>query len=122
MIRGRPMRLRWPQRLLAVAVAGALLGGAGLGAAWWIPLPARLVQGDSTVVRWRDGQAMHVFLASDDRWRVAVAPQDVDPAYLSALKQFEDHRFDRHPGVDPLAIARRSRTSSTGGSSPVPPR
>ena len=54
----------------------------------------------------RDGSVLRAFLASDGMWRLPAAVSDVDPLYLAMLKGWEDRRFDSHPGVDPLAIAR----------------
>ena len=108
-----------PRSLARIAgrllVAAAVLTLVALAAAWWAPLPRRLAVTDSTVVRWRDGQAMHVFLAPDERWRIGVEVEDVDPAYVAALKRFEDRRFDSHPGVDPLAIARAASQNLAHG-------
>lgn len=39
-------------------------------------------------------------------WRLPARPEDVDPLYLRMLLAYEDQRFDRHPGIDPLATAR----------------
>ncbi len=90
--------------------------GAGLGcallllalglAARLLPLPARLTLPASQVVRYRDHTVAHVFLAPDDRWRIAATADAVSPDYLNALLAFEDARFRWHPGVDPLAILR----------------
>ena len=33
-------------------------------------------------------------------------PADVDPRFLAMLKAYEDARFERHAGVDPVALAR----------------
>ncbi len=54
----------------------------------------------------RDGSVLRAFLASDGMWRLPATVADVDPLYLAMLKGWEDRRFDDHPGVDPLAIAR----------------
>jgi len=86
------------------------------------PLPARLAIGPSPVVAWSDGTPAHVFLAPDDRYRMAVDVDDVDPDYVGALLRFEDKRFSSHPGIDPLAILRsiainvRSGRTLTGAS------
>lgn len=85
-----------------VAAAGLALV-AGLAA---LPLPARLAVGGSPVVSWADGTPMNVALAPDDRWRVPVTVDDVDPDFVTALVAREDARFWWHPGVDPLAIVR----------------
>lgn len=74
--------------------------------AWLVPLPARLGVPPSAEVRYSDGSPAHVFLAPDEKWRLAVRLDEVDPAYLDALLSIEDARFWWHPGVDPLAVAR----------------
>lgn len=70
------------------------------------PLPERLSASGSVVVQYAGGQPAHVFLAPDDRWRVSVGVDEVDPAYVDALVRFEDKRFWGHPGVDLLALSR----------------
>jgi len=97
-----PRRRRWGAAAVALVAASLLL----VAAAWVVPLPARLALPGSPVVRYRDGSVAHVFLAPDDRWRVAASPDRVDPAYLAALVAFEDARFWWHPGVDPVAVGR----------------
>ena len=69
-------------------------------------LPERLLQPSSSELRYADGSVAHVRLASDERIRIPVHLDDIDPAYLRALIALEDRRFWSHPGVDPLAIAR----------------
>lgn len=88
--------------------AGALLLGFAivLVLAWTIPLPERLSAPSSTVVAWRDGRPAHVFLSADDRYRIAADPAELDPDLVAALIRFEDKRFYRHPGVDPVAVVR----------------
>lgn len=107
-----------PRRLVAAAVVLA----SPLALAWIVPVPERLASPPSTVLTWRDGSAAHVLLAPDDRWRMAISPDEVDPAYLASLLAFEDRRFALHPGVDPLAVLRaawlnvRSGRVVSGGS------
>jgi penicillin-binding protein 1C len=81
---------------VALAVATALL----------VPLPARLSERPSTLVRFADDSVAHVFLAPDERWRIRADLERIDPRYVEALLAFEDARFFMHPGVDPLAILR----------------
>ncbi|MGB3148670.1 MAG: penicillin-binding protein 1C [Paracoccaceae bacterium] len=52
----------------------------------------------------RNGALLRAFTVADGRWRLAPGP--VDPAFLSLLVNYEDRRFYRHHGVDPLALAR----------------
>ncbi len=105
--RARLARLRPTRRLLLWSLLGTgSVGALGLAVLLALPLPDRLSAEPSTVVTYRDGSPAYVFLAPDDRYRVAVAPGDVDPEYLEALLRFEDKRFYRHPGVDLIAIVR----------------
>lgn len=53
-----------------------------------------------------DGRLLRAFLSRDDAWRYATTPEQVSPLYLELLLAFEDKRFHRHPGVDPLAMSR----------------
>lgn len=100
------MKRRAVQALSALVLAGLLALLALIGSAWTAPLPARLHEAGSTVVTWRDGSSAHVFLAPDDRWRVPITADRVDPDYTAALVRYEDKRFWWHPGVDPVAVAR----------------
>lgn len=83
-----------------------VLAALGVAAAEWLPLPSRLSSPPSVVLEYRDGTPAHVFLAPDQRWRIAAPAERIDPAYLRALLALEDKRFYSHPGVDPLAVAR----------------
>ena len=89
-------------RLVAVANGAMLLL---FVLAFAIPLPARGA-GRSVVVEYRDGQPAYVFLSPDDKWRLDVALERVDPKYIDALVALEDKRFWSHDGVDPIAIGR----------------
>ena len=60
----------------------------------------------STVVLDRNDRLMRAYQVADGRWRLPVAPGQVDRGYLSLLFAYEDRRFHDHAGVDPLAIAR----------------
>lgn len=84
----------------------ALAASLALALAWAVPLPERLAAPPSAVVEWRDGRPAHVFLSADDRYRIAASPGEVDPDLVAALIRFEDKRFHRHAGVDPLAVVR----------------
>ena len=61
-----------------------------------------------TVIYCRDGRLMGARIADDGQWRFP--PADTLPEkYIKALILFEDRRFYRHPGIDPLAMARAFR-------------
>lgn len=68
----------------------------------------------STVLLARDGELLGATLAADQQWRFPLAEQP--PArFLQALIRFEDQRFYRHWGVDPLALARAMRQNWQAG-------
>jgi penicillin-binding protein 1C len=52
------------------------------------------------------GDPLNMATAPDGNWRLATTPEEVSPRYLAMLLATEDRRFWRHPGVDPLALAR----------------
>ena len=60
----------------------------------------------STLVLARDGTILRGFLSPDGKWRLPTAPDQVDPLYRRMLIATEDHRFESHIGVDPLAVLR----------------
>lgn len=74
-----------------------------------VPLPARTTDWSITV-EYRDGRPAHVFLSRDEKWRLPVTLDRVDPAYVAALIALEDKRFYSHTGVDPVAIVRAAWT------------
>jgi penicillin-binding protein 1C len=81
-----------------------------LGAAWWIvslgPMPHVEDAAISTQVLDRNGRLLRAYATSEGRWRLPVALSDVDPRLVSTLIAYEDRRFWRHRGVDPLAMMR----------------
>ena len=54
----------------------------------------------------REGALLRAYTVADGRWRLAVTPQDVDPAFATALMAYEDKRFLHHNGVDGRALTR----------------
>src|SRR5581483_3601547 len=87
-------------------------------AAWVYALgPAPLGEGMefSTVVVDRNGRLLRPYATPDGRWRLPATVKDVDPRYLDLLIAYEDKRFRRHHGVDPLAVARAAFQLVTHG-------
>src|SRR5829696_4938949 len=70
------------------------------------PLDLSAAEKRSTVVLDREGRLLRPFATEDGRWRLPIATSGVDPRFLAMLKAYEDARFDRHPGIDPLALMR----------------
>ncbi len=60
----------------------------------------------SPAIRAEGGALMQVRLVEDGRLRLYTTPDAVDPLYLRMLISYEDKRFDRHGGVDGLAVLR----------------
>ncbi|PWR22450.1 penicillin-binding protein 1C [Zavarzinia compransoris] len=70
------------------------------------PLPLSRAEGLSAIVLDAGGQPLRAFQAPDGRWRFEARVADVDPDFIRMLVAYEDRRFYRHPGVDPLALIR----------------
>ena len=70
------------------------------------PLPLPAAGSGSTIVLARDGKPLRAFPDADGVWRYPVTTDEVSPLYVEALLTYEDRWFWRHPGVNPLALAR----------------
>jgi len=113
-------RKRWPgsvRGLVLAAVLACLVPGLaiwrfaeGLG-----PLDLSAVESRSTIVLDRDGRLLRPFATREGRWRLPVESGDVDPRFLAMLMAYEDARFERHSGVDPLALARAALQFTRNG-------
>jgi penicillin-binding protein 1C len=53
-----------------------------------------------------EGNLLSYTISPDGAYRFKTTPGDVDPIYIKMLLASEDRRFNLHPGVDPIAIAR----------------
>ncbi|MGH8042621.1 MAG: penicillin-binding protein 1C [Rudaea sp.] len=97
---------RWRRRSkrFALSVLGLAVVAIVLDRLFPLPLPDR--GGGSTVVLARDGTPLRAFADADGNWRYPVTPEQVSPLYLQALLTYEDRWFWRHPGVNPVALAR----------------
>jgi penicillin-binding protein 1C len=60
----------------------------------------------SVLVLAADGSILRGFLTGDGKWRLPIAPDNVDPLYRRMLIATEDGRFGWHPGVDLIAVLR----------------
>lgn len=94
-------------------------GGASLFAvhvaARLVPLPNTFFTTGSAVVEFADGSPAHVFLSSDDKWRIDRSLDEIDPDYLRALIRLEDQRYYDHGGVDLIAVLRAALTNVWNG-------
>jgi penicillin-binding protein 1C len=106
-------RRAWPVLLWLATVGNALWLGL-FTLAYAVPLPSRAA-GWSTIVTYRDGAPAYAFLAPDDKWRLPVTLDQIDPKLVDGLIALEDKRFWDHHGVDPIAIARAAWTDLVRG-------
>ena len=90
--------------------------------AFWHCLPNPLFSDPlSVVLESREGKLLGAKIAADEQWRFS-SLKTVPPKFRKALILFEDKRFNYHPGVDPLALARafylnlKERKIVSGGS------
>ncbi len=73
---------------------------------YWQSLPEPLFDKSvSTVMLDRNNQLLAAHIAEDEQWRFPTLTQ-VPEKFKQAILTFEDKRFDYHPGVDPIAMAR----------------
>lgn len=94
---------------------GLALAGLALALGVWRSLPDPLFAAPlSTVLLARDGTLLGARIADDGQWRFAPAGP-VPEKFRRALIAYEDKRFERHPGVDPLAMARAIRLNLQQG-------
>ncbi|MCU0656878.1 MAG: penicillin-binding protein 1C [Polyangiaceae bacterium] len=99
------------RRRLTLAAVLLLLAPWGLLAllALFTPLPPQLRHREhdgSTRILDRNGRLLRHARASDGTWMQRASLDQVGPFVPAALLAAEDQRFHRHPGIDPLAMAR----------------
>lgn len=106
-----------PDWRLPLYLAGALFMAALArdGIERWIDttvLPPLAVETGAEVVA-RDGTLLRAFTVADGRWRLD--PGAIDPLFTRMLVAYEDRRFARHSGVDPVALLRAAWQSAANG-------
>jgi penicillin-binding protein 1C len=105
--RPHPKLRRWTLRIAGAGVLGFL-------AFWWLVPVVQFDDPLSTVILDRDGELLGATIAADGQWRFGVA-EEVPEKFVAAITRYEDKRFFRHPGVDPLAMARALRQNFREG-------
>jgi penicillin-binding protein 1C len=98
------------QLRIAAAATGIAAAALAITFAAWVhslgPVPLGESLEFSTVVVDRNGRLLRPYATSDGRWRLPATVKDVDPRYLDLLIDYEDKRFRKHRGVDPIAVGR----------------
>jgi penicillin-binding protein 1C len=79
------------------------------------PPPLAKILHASPVVLDHKGAWLGALPVEDGRWRLRADLKRIDPTFVRRVKALEDARFDRHPGVDPLAIVRAALSDLTAG-------
>ncbi|MGQ7817092.1 peptidoglycan glycosyltransferase PbpC [Metapseudomonas furukawaii] len=104
-----PINLRRPWLAIPLALLVLLWAADRL-----FPLP--LPEDDlARVVLAEDGTPLWRFADAEGVWRYPIRQEEVSPFYLEALLTYEDRWFYRHPGVNPLALARAAWLNLSGG-------
>lgn len=95
---------------------------AGMLAWFYFSLPAKLFPAPTCyVLEDRDGNLMNASIAADGQWRFPYNAQ-VPEKFITCITTFEDKRFFKHPGIDPMAVGRavvkniKQKTVVQGGS------
>jgi penicillin-binding protein 1C len=101
----------WSTRTLCIGISAnlvlATLLAFGLDLAdRAFPPPLEKAREASTEVLDANGQLLRAFATSEGRWRLRTTAKHVDPQFVRMLIAYEDQRFWRHRGVDPVALAR----------------
>ncbi len=100
----RPARRRRALAWLRWGTVAALVSLLALDLLFPPPLPA--ARDTSSVVVAHDGTPLRAFADAEGVWRHPADLDAVSPLYLEALLTYEDRWFHRHPGINPVALAR----------------
>jgi penicillin-binding protein 1C len=80
------------------------------------PFPeARLHRPPAIVVYDRNGAPMRIILPPDGKVRIPIKLEELPPELVRAVVVSEDRWFWRHPGVNPVAIARAAWSNARAG-------
>jgi len=78
----------------------------GLFIWFWFSLPSKLFHAPTCyVIEDKDGNLLNATIAADGQWRFPYN-KNVPQKFIDCITTFEDRRFFKHPGVDPVAIGR----------------
>jgi penicillin-binding protein 1C len=103
------MTAKWLRRLVFVSLVLAAI---------WLALPKPpLLEGIdfSTRVRDRNGNVLRVTLTADQKYRIWTPLKEISPALIDATVRFEDKYYGKHPGVNPVSLARAAWNFAVSG-------
>ena len=115
-VSGISTKLRSPSIKIKLVVLASLL-------IWFcLSLPKKLFNTPTSyVIEDANGNLLNATIASDGQWRFPYN-KNVPQKFIDCITTFEDKRFFKHPGVDPIAIGRalvkdiKNREAGQGGS------
>src|SRR5215471_6324310 len=116
---------RKPARVMfAASVRSLALLGMTAWLVWWFLPKPPLLDGISfsQCVGDRNGKLLRVTLSADQKFRIWTQLEKISPDLIDATLRYEDKYYARHPGVNPIALARgaaellRLHRATTGGS------
>ncbi|KAA5545007.1 penicillin-binding protein 1C [Adhaeribacter rhizoryzae] len=86
--------------------------------------PLRLNISFSPVITAADGSVINAFLSRDDKWRMKLEADEINPVLEKAILLKEDKYFYYHPGVNPVALGRAfvkniTQSKTTSGASTI---
>jgi len=98
-ISSRIKNIRTPTKIKLLLIAGLLI--------WFhFSLPSKLFPAPTSyVIEDKDGNLLNATIAADGQWRFPYN-KNVPQKFIDCITSFEDKRFFKHPGVDPVAIGR----------------
>ncbi|HEY5780851.1 MAG TPA: penicillin-binding protein 1C [Lysobacter sp.] len=115
----RAMPRRWVPRLRTLLVVFAALAITLLAIRHW-PRPALSDSVPlSTAVHDDHDRLLRLTTAADQRYRLWVPLADISPTLVDAVLLHEDAWFRRHPGVNPVSLARGAWSTYVSGSARI---
>jgi penicillin-binding protein 1C len=95
--------------VLAAALSAAMLARA------WPKASLRALAPESTAISSQSGELLRLTLAADGQYRLWVGLDELPRRLPATVILYEDRWFYRHPGVNPLALARAAVHDTFGG-------
>jgi len=91
--------LRTSKKIVLAVISGLLIW-------FYFSLPSKLFKAPTCyVIEDKDGNLLNATIAADGQWRFPYN-KNVPQKFIDCITTFEDRRFFKHPGVDPVAIGR----------------
>ncbi len=90
--------LKWVVGTLGLVIVSFLLLNA------LFPLRVQITY--SPIITASDGSVINAFLSADDKWRMQLQTEEINPVLKKAVLLKEDRYFYYHPGVNPIALGR----------------